>query len=176
MYGNIFMTIPMKRVTMTQVLSPSGPDAMTGKSSGPSIKRVEMSTVSMPVFVLVAFGTMVLGVTVGVLTGNQLFIYEMVGFPLAAIFFFASFASSAEPTRPAVDTESVVLPLVALVVACVGIPVLGIALGHASRHLIASRGGEGEKIALAALIVSYSFLAAEVLAGLWILTALRSLF
>jgi hypothetical protein len=52
---------------------------------------------------------------------------------------------------------------------------LGIALGHASRHLIASRGGEGEKIALAALIVSYSILAVEVIAVLWLVTYLRSL-
>jgi hypothetical protein len=82
---------------MTQVLSPNGPDAGTSKSDGATMQRVEMSTLSMSVFVVIAFGTIVLGVTVGALTGNGLFIYEMVGLPLAAIFFFASFASSPEP-------------------------------------------------------------------------------
>jgi hypothetical protein len=160
---------------MTQVLSPTGPDAGMSKFGGATIQRVEMSTLSMPVFVVIAFGTLILGVTIGAITGNGLFIYEMVGLPLAAIFFFASFASSARATRPAGGTASAALPVASLIVACVGTPVLGIALGHASRHLIASHGGEGEKIALAALIVSYSILAMEVIAVLWIVTTLRSL-
>jgi hypothetical protein len=52
--------------------------------------------------------------------------------------------------------------------------ILGIALGHASRHLIATRGGEGEKIALAALIVGYSSFAIEVIIAFWFLTFLHS--
>jgi glycerol-3-phosphate acyltransferase PlsY len=53
--------------------------------------------------------------------------------------------------------------------------VVGIALGHASRHLIRQRGGEGEAIALAALIVGYSMLALEIAVTFWLITFLISL-
>jgi hypothetical protein len=175
MYGNSSVPIFATKDTMTQVLSPTNSDAATSRSSAATVQRAEMSTLSMPVFVIIAFGTMIVGVAIGALTGNGLFIYEMVGLPVAAIFAFAAFATSGPRTRPDVGTTSVALPLVALVVACVGSPALGIALGHASRYLIASRGGEGEKIALAALIVSYSILAVIVIAVLWIATILRAL-
>jgi hypothetical protein len=159
---------------MTQAVSPTRPNSATASPANLQGSRIPMSQVNVPVFVAVAFGVMALGFLVGGVTGNGLFILEMAGLPLVGIFLFAAFMSSTDPTYPAGGAGSAALPVVALILACLG-SVLGIALGHASRHLIASRGGEGEKIALAALIVGYSSFAIEVIVGFWFLTFLHSL-
>lgn len=141
----------------------------------PAASRVPMSQVSISVVILIAFGGIVAGIAIGVATHNFYFCLVMAGLPLVAIFLFGIFVPTDEPTRPAQGSASPALPIVALVLSCVGTSVVGIALGHASRHLIKQRGGEGEAIALAALIVGYSLLAVEIAFGLWLLTFLISL-
>lgn len=132
--------------------------------------RIEMSRVTTSTFALMALGALVIGVAVGALTGNSSFLFLMCGLPLVAIFVYAVAERDAPLTRPSRGDNSSVLPIVSLLLACAGTTIIAIALGHASRHLISTRGGEGEKIALAALIVGYVTLAVQVSAVIWVLT------
>ena len=138
-------------------------------TAAPISGRIPMSHVSFSVVVPIGLGALILGAGVGLWTGNLYFSYLMVGLPLVVIFTYGIFAKSDAPTQPTGGLSGPALPIVALVMSCVSTSLVGIALGHASRHLIKTRGGEGEKIALAALIVGYSVLAIEVAAVLWLI-------
>jgi hypothetical protein len=145
------------------------------RPKSPGAGRIELTRLSISTFALIAMGALVVGVVVGGVTGNSSFLFLMSGLPIVAIFGYAIAEREIPPTRPTRGDTSSVLPIVALVLACAGTTIVAIALAHASRHLISARGGDGEKIALAALIVGYATLAVQVSAGLWVLTFLAQL-
>jgi hypothetical protein len=129
-----------------------------------------MTQVAASTLALITLGMTFVGVAVGLLTSNMPFVFLMVALPTAAFFVFGIFIPSESPTMPARGRSSVVLPVIALVVSCLGISVIGIALGHVSRYLIRASGGDGEMIGLAALVVGYSTLAVEASVVLWLVT------
>jgi hypothetical protein len=135
--------------------------------------RLPLSSVDVAVVIAVAFCAMVVGTLLGVVLGDGYFVYGMVALSVFGIFLVVAFAPKVERTRPRGGTGSAALPVVALVVACSGIAVVGIALGHLARNRIASRGGAGERIAFAALVTGYSVLAVEVVFCLWLITMAR---
>jgi len=145
-------------------------EAPPATRSSPSASRVPMSEVSPAIVALIAIGAAIVGTSVGFAAGNAGFSYLMIGLSIVAVFLFCIFVPQERPTRPARGSTNAVLPVVALVLSCVSTSLAGIALGHASRHLIKTRGGDGERIALAALIVGYSVLAVEVAVALWLFT------
>ena len=129
-----------------------------------------MTELSASALALITLGTIFVGVSVGLLTGNPPFAFLMLAFPVAALFVLLIFVPTVNATMPARGSSTIALPLGALIAGCVGASVICIAVGHASRYLIRTRGGEGEKIALAALIVGYSMLALESTILLWLVT------
>lgn len=138
--------------------------------------RVPMSQLDLSVVAAVMLGAMVAGPAVGFATGNLQFAFLMFGLPLIGFLIFAIFDDqSKSSTRPVGGSQSVTLPIIALVVSCLGVPFVGIALGHASRYLIRKQGGEGEKIAFVGLIVGYLFLFVQVSFALWLVTSLGQL-
>ena len=147
-------------------------------SSGSDLdaRRVEMARVDLSVLILAAFGAMLLGASVGTFSGNGYFVYISVALCVVAVLIFAVFEPESRRTRPASGDSSAMLPVASLIVAETGVSVLGIALGHASLHLIRTRGGAGEKIALAALILGYSLLVVEIGTLMWFVTAFGQFF
>jgi len=138
--------------------------------------RIPMSKLSLSFFVLFMLGAIVVGGAIGFATNNVYFAFLMFGLSLSVFFVFAIFDGPPESsTRPSGGPHGVVLPILALVASCVGASVLAIALGHASRYLIKTRGGEGEKIALAGLIIGYSSLFIQGAIALWFITNLFQL-
>jgi hypothetical protein len=138
--------------------------------------RVPMSQIDLSVVAAITLGAMVVGPVVGFATGNLQFAFLMFGLPLIGFMIFAIIDDQLKlSTRPVGGSQSVTLPIIALVVNCLGVPFVGIALGHASRYLIRKQGGEGEKIALVGLIVGYLFLFVQASFGLWLVSSLGQL-
>lgn len=138
--------------------------------------RVPMSQLDLSVVAAIMLGAMVVGSAVGFATNNLQFAFLMFGLPLIGFLIFAIFDDQLKSsTRPVGGPQSATLPIVALVVSCIGVPFAGIALGHVSRYLIRKQGGEGEKIAFVGLIVGYSFLFVQASFVLWFATSLGQL-
>jgi hypothetical protein len=136
----------------------------------PSLRRVPMTELDPGIVAVLGIGASVVGVLVGVLTANLLFAYMMLCLPIALVLLFGAFASSKSSSRPVPGKYGIALPVGALILSVVG-SLLGIVLGHVSRHIIRSHGGDGEKIALAACVVGYAALFLQIAVVLWLATA-----
>jgi Domain of unknown function (DUF4190) len=152
-----------------------GSETITDTATLSGGRRIPMAKIDLPWVMLIAFGGAVLGSVVGVLTGNLFFVYIAAGLSLASVFFAGAFTPTQPMTKPAGGESLFPLPVVALVLSVVGAAPAGIIVGHLSRRSIRERGGSGDGVALAALIVGYAILALWVAAGLWALTYLQAI-
>lgn len=136
-----------------------------------SSRREPMTELDPGIVAVVGIGASVVGVLVGVLTSNMLFAYMMLCLPIALVLLFGAFVPNRSTSRPPSGRYGIALPVAALILSFFG-SLLGIVLGHVSRHVIRTHGGDGEKIALAACVVGYATLLLQIAIVLWLITGL----
>src|SRR5690348_8136005 len=102
--------------------------------------RVPMSEFNIVVAVPLALGYMIVGAATGVALSSVKVAIALPGCALLFLLVFAALARDSPLTKPAHPTHGLGLPVVALVTSLLGIPVIGIVLGHVSRQLIKTQG------------------------------------
>lgn len=133
--------------------------------------RRQLPTISASVWLLAILGSMVLGAIVGALTDNFLFVFTIVGLTLASCFAVLVFLPADPATKPIGKSAWQGLDswaLTSFVSACLLIPFVPLAFGHLARHRIIRRGGRGDGLALAGLIIGYVELFLIVAVAFWI--------